>query len=203
MLLKFMAIVLIISLSIPVPFVFANPASPKKEPGLDPRPPASSESNLPTKTPCEIWTQSLPNDTQEKRVCTDLYEGLPIEVLNGQGLACVDGPYAKGIRDPQTGKIRPADPSKKESDICYAVLSGTGIQGFQGLVGAIYYFASLAIGILGVLMIIVAGIQITIGGASPDQVASGKKRIIQIIAGMVLFYMIGAILRALNPSFFT
>ncbi len=193
-LLKVMVIVFIISLSVPISFVFADTASPTKKTGLDPR---SSTSSVSAKTPCEIWSQSLPKDKKETRVCTDLYEGLPLAVLEKEDDCVKEG---IGRRNPQTGKIEEAG---EKDRICYALLTSSGISGFQAFIGTIYRFASLAIGIVGVLMIIVAGIQITIGGASPDQVASGKKRIIQIIAGMVLFYLIGAILRALNPSFFT
>lgn len=94
-------------------------------------------------------------------------------------------------------------PGAERNGVCYAVISPTGLGAIEAYVAVIYRYAGWTIGILGVLIIIFSGIQFSLGGASPDKVNEAKKRIFQVIGGIVVFFLIGVILRTINPNFFT
>ncbi len=173
-----------------------------------------------SETPCEKWYRQLSEQvdplaggqgplteqqqadktaaqgTLQGRVCTDLIEGIPNDTLGGD-TKCAEEEGGLGKKD-AAGK-----PIRGTENICYAVISGSGLGGISGYVSMIYRYASWAIVTLAVLMLIVSGIQMSLGGAIPDKVAEARKRIFQIIGGLVLFFMIGVILRTINPTFFT
>ncbi len=141
-------------------------------------------------TPCEKWTEDATKDSKNEKykgkLCTDLLEGLPCAAL-AEGKCTADN-CALGAH---------------KKDLCYAIITGSGLKGIEIYVAIMYRYASWIIGIAGVLMIIIAGIQIALGGASQEAYTQGKKRIMQVIAGLVLFFLIGVILRTINPHFFT
>lgn len=70
---------------------------------------------------------------------------------------------------------------------------------FQQYLVAIYKYSVVAISILGVVMIIFAGIQWLISGGSPDKINSAKKRISGSIIGIVLAVGSYTILYTINP----
>ncbi len=67
----------------------------------------------------------------------------------------------------------------------------------------VYKYVGWVIGVLAVLAVIVSGLQMTIGAAMPDQSKQAQKRIGMIISGVVLYFLVGVILRTINPNFFT
>lgn len=67
----------------------------------------------------------------------------------------------------------------------------------------IYRYVGWIIGVLAVLAVIISGLQMTIGAAAPDQTKQAQKRIAMIISGVVLYFLVGVILRTINPNFFT
>jgi hypothetical protein len=140
-----------------------------------------------SQTACEVWSQQ-PSSVTNGKVCTDLLEGIPMSIADQPPNSCYQ--YW------DTSKPRP-DPN-----ICYAVISPTGIGGFMSFIAMIYRYASWAIGILAVLVIIIGGITMSIGGASQESVTKGKKLIFQAIGGVILFFLIGVILHTINPNFF-
>jgi len=134
-----------------------------------------------SQTACEAWAND--NQNHNGKVCTDLLEGVPCSTL-------------------EEGRCTKDNCAKQEGDICKAVISPTGIGGFMSFIAMIYRYASWAIGILAVLVMIIGGITMSIGGASQESVNKGKKLIIQAIEGVILFFLIGVILHTINPNFF-
>jgi len=64
--------------------------------------------------------------------------------------------------------------------------------------GLIKYFTFI-VALIGVLMIVVSGIQYSLSGASDSAAKEAKGRIKQVIAGLVLLFMIGLILNSVAP----
>ena len=66
----------------------------------------------------------------------------------------------------------------------------------------IYMWMASIVGIIAVLMIVVSGIQIIFGGASPELVSDAKNRVTQALLSLVLLFATAMILRTVNPNFF-
>lgn len=66
----------------------------------------------------------------------------------------------------------------------------------------IYTFLAGVIGIISVLMVIVGGIQVSVGGVNQGAIESGKNRIIAALAGIALLFISSLILYTINPHFF-
>ncbi|MBI2463990.1 hypothetical protein HYV57_03475 [Candidatus Peregrinibacteria bacterium] len=77
--------------------------------------------------------------------------------------------------------------------------SGLGL--VQEYVKAIYQWAAGLIGIVAVLNMVIAGIQITTS-ADSERAASAKTRIMQSIAAICVLFLSGLILYTINPNFF-
>lgn len=77
--------------------------------------------------------------------------------------------------------------------------SGLGL--VQEYVKAIYKWAAGLIGIVAVLNMVIAGIQITTS-ADSERAASAKTRIMQSIAALCVLFLSGLILYTINPNFF-
>ncbi len=91
-----------------------------------------------------------------------------------------------------------------------AVLTSQAGKEYQGPFGLLYgylsliytYMSGLIIGIA-VLFVVVGGIQIATAGGESEGVNKGKKRIIQAITGVILWFTASLILYTINPTFFT
>ena len=78
----------------------------------------------------------------------------------------------------------------------------SGIDLVSNYISIIYKYAASVIGILCVLVIVVSGIQMTMGGADQDMFNQGKTRIIQALLSLVLLFLTSFILTTINPGFF-
>jgi hypothetical protein len=91
-----------------------------------------------------------------------------------------------------------------------AVLTSQAGKEYQGPFGLLYnylsliytYMSGLIIGI-SVLFVVIGGIQIATAGGESEGVNKGKKRIIQAITGVILWFTASLILYTINPTFFT
>lgn len=83
-----------------------------------------------------------------------------------------------------------------------SVAGNSGVDVFAAYVSLIYKFGAIAIGLVCVLIIVVSGIQIIAGGASPDAVSQAKTRITQALFSLILLFSAAMILRTINPNFF-
>ena len=84
-----------------------------------------------------------------------------------------------------------------------SVSGDSGVEMVSNYIGLIYRFGAAIIGFICVLVIVISGIQITAGGASPDAVTQGKTRILQALLSLILLFASAMILQTVNPGFFT
>lgn len=77
-----------------------------------------------------------------------------------------------------------------------------GVDLINQYISMIYMWMASIIGLIAVLMIVVSGIQIIFGGASPELVSDAKTRIMQSLLSLVLLFATALILKTVNPGFF-
>lgn len=94
-------------------------------------------------------------------------------------------------------------PIGSQGELGKSVGGENGLDLLSNYVRMIYKFGSLFIGLIGVLVIVISGVQITAGGLDPSGFESAKSRIIAAIFSLVLLYSSAMILRVVNPGFFT
>ncbi|MBT4917441.1 hypothetical protein HN709_01470 [Candidatus Peregrinibacteria bacterium] len=83
------------------------------------------------------------------------------------------------------------------------ILSKGGTSMITGFINQIYKFAAGIVGIIAVAVIIISGIQISLGGGDTEAVSSAKDRIIKSLSGIAILFLSGLILYTVNPTFFT
>ncbi|MCK5461207.1 hypothetical protein KAI58_04445 [Candidatus Gracilibacteria bacterium] len=79
----------------------------------------------------------------------------------------------------------------------------TGVDLISNYISILYKYGASIIGILCVFIIVLSGIQISMGGANSEMVNKGKERIIQAIFSLILLFCSALILKTINPGFFT
>lgn len=67
----------------------------------------------------------------------------------------------------------------------------------------VYNWIAGIVGSICILVIIISGIQISIGGLSQEEVSSAKDRVVRALAGLVVLFLSAFILYTINPFFFT
>jgi len=77
-----------------------------------------------------------------------------------------------------------------------------GIKLLEYYAGVIYRWMAGIIGSVAILVIIVSGIQISMGGLSPEEVSTSKDRIIRSLVGLIVVFLSAFILYTINPIFF-
>jgi len=82
------------------------------------------------------------------------------------------------------------------------VSASNGVDLINQYISMIYMWMASIVGIIAVLMIVVSGIQIIFGGASPELVSDAKNRVTQALLSLVLLFATAMILRTVNPNFF-
>lgn len=84
------------------------------------------------------------------------------------------------------------------------VLAGKdGLDLLNNYARLVYQWIAGIVGAICILIIIVSGIQISIGGLSQEEVSSAKDRITRSLVGMVVLFLSAFILYTINPIFFT
>lgn len=66
---------------------------------------------------------------------------------------------------------------------------------FKGLIK----YATFITALVGVLMLVVSGVQYSISGADKSAAEDAKKRIVKVLSGLVLLFLIGFILNSVAP----
>lgn len=77
-----------------------------------------------------------------------------------------------------------------------------GVDLINQYIKMIYLWMASIVGIIAVLMIVVSGIQIIFGGASPELVSDAKTRVLQSLLSLILLFTTALILKTVNPGFF-
>ena len=94
--------------------------------------------------------------------------------------------------------------SEMKSKYSQCIVSGKdGLGLLNNYAGLVYQWIAGIVGAICILMIIISGIQISIGGLSPDEVNEAKERIIRSLTGMVVLFLSAFILYTINPIFFS
>lgn len=81
------------------------------------------------------------------------------------------------------------------------VIGSSGIGLVKLMVKQIFTFGALSVGSIAVGTIVFQGIKISVSGVSGD-ISDAKTKILQAIGGIVLLFLSGLILLAINPEFF-
>jgi len=82
------------------------------------------------------------------------------------------------------------------------ISASNGVDLINQYISMIYMWMASIVGIIAVLMIVVSGVQIIFGGASPELVSDAKNRVMQSLLSLVLLFATAMILRTVNPNFF-
>jgi hypothetical protein len=82
------------------------------------------------------------------------------------------------------------------------VSASNGVDLINQYISMIYMWMASIVGIIAVLMLVISGIQIIFGGASPELVSDAKNRVFQSLLSLVLLFATAMILRTVNPNFF-
>ena len=151
---------------------------------------------------CEEFSKNIAEGGEntkwaEKYICTNMLEPIPYnkdsfasfeEVTKGTKSLCID----------EKGKTL----IENDEGSCFGIASPTGFAGFKAYIAFIYKWAVDVVGILSVVMLIAYGILYATSGSSETGATEAKKRILQIFLGLALLFLIGFLLRILNPTFF-
>ena len=82
------------------------------------------------------------------------------------------------------------------------VTGETGVDLMLNYVSLVYKFAASLIGIICVLIIVISGIQISVGRANNSLVSQSKDRIRDALFSLILLFGSFLVLRTVNPAFF-
>lgn len=84
-----------------------------------------------------------------------------------------------------------------------SISGDSGVELLSSYFGMWYKFGALVLGLIAVLIIVISGVQISMGGASEEAVSSAKTRIMAAILSLILLFSSALILKTINPLFFT
>lgn len=124
-----------------------------------------------------------------RTVYTETYEGCD-SGKEGKGYYMDKGPYGNEGKEGLYGC------EKRQW-----VIGSSGIGIVKLMVKQIFTFGVLAVGSIAVATIVFQGIKISVSGVSGD-ITDSKNKILQAIGGIVLLFVSGLILYAINPTFF-
>lgn len=82
-------------------------------------------------------------------------------------------------------------------------LSKGGTVMIENYIATIYKWAASMVGVIAVVVIIISGLQISIGGGDTAGIDKAKTRIIKSLVGIAVLFLSGVILYTINPTFFT
>lgn len=138
----------------------------------------------------------------------DLEEGGNRVVTVYSGMCClageVDGETVKTCDDTRTLYTETYTECDSVAVNCEKrqwVIGSSGIGIVKLMVKQIFTFGALAVGSIAVATIVFQGIKISVSGVSGD-ITESKNKILQAIGGIVLLFLSGLILYAINPTFF-
>lgn len=78
-----------------------------------------------------------------------------------------------------------------------------GLSLLNNYASRVYQWIAGIVGAICILIIVVSGIQISIGGLSPEEVGSAKERVERALIGLAVLFLSAFILYTINPTFFT
>ncbi len=129
-----------------------------------------------------------------------------VNLVNGGAIDLSNG---EKITPKENGAVSNVKPPKYTVHIDSFEKGGEDITGEDGIdlitkyIAFFYKAIAGIIGLICVLIVAVSGVQISLGGLSPEGVNQAKDRIIQALLSMALLFSSAAILKAINGGFFT
>lgn len=84
------------------------------------------------------------------------------------------------------------------------IISGSdGIDLLSNYASRVYQWIAGIVGSVCILVIIISGIQVSVGGLSQEEVSNAKDRVVRALVGLVVLFLSAFILYTINPIFFT
>lgn len=121
--------------------------------------------------------------TTTEVIVTEQIPGLGCKAVNEKG------------NDIPDGGIIEVSPEKKRFKCTIESGFGSVMLIFKGLIK----YATFITALIGVLMLVVSGVQYSISGADKSAAEEAKKRIQKVLAGIILLFLIGFILNSVAP----
>lgn len=122
----------------------------------------------------------------------------------GRVIECVRNEISKIDPKPTPADARRLEIYTMKTKYSQCIVSGRdGLDLLNNYATLVYRWIAGIVGSLCILIIIVSGIQISIGGLSQDEVGSAKERISRSLIGLVVLFLSAFILYTINPTFFT
>ncbi len=84
-----------------------------------------------------------------------------------------------------------------------SISGDSGVDLLSSYFGMWYKFGALVLGLIAVLVMVISGVQISMGGASEEGVSSAKTRMMAAVLSLILLFSSALILKTINPLFFT
>lgn len=156
--------------------------------------------------PAQEPTPETPKEKTEREKCLEKYcYGWDAKKNNGEG-KCVSLGTKLNTDVPFIGRCISLGKLGSNIEVGTGMAPNQNINqtnAFPTLIGALMRILTSAMLVVGFLMILIAGVMITMGGASPGSVKTGKGLIFKVWAALALLGSLGAILKLINPTFFT
>ena len=84
---------------------------------------------------------------------------------------------------------------------CGEKAEGENGEGIKCVLSLVIDIMAVGVGVLGILGIVISGIQYITAGGNEQQTVKAKRRIFEVVIGLVVFALMWAVLRWLLPSF--
>jgi hypothetical protein len=164
----------------------------------------------------KIFADSSLKSVDSSRQCTPDAEGNigggnnEIIVILGESIGGSSGEYSCGqimnclrekYKTQKSGEGFATCDLQKDYSQC--VVSGKdGLSLLSNYASQVYNWIAGIVGSICILVIIISGIQISIGGLSQEEVSSAKDRVVRALSGLVVLFLSAFILYTINPFFF-
>ena len=105
----------------------------------------------------------------------------------------------------QTARLRELNTfNEVKKNYSQCIVSGSdGLDLLSNYASRVYQWIAGIVGGICVLVIVISGIQISIGGLSQEEVSTAKDRVVRSLVGLVVLFLSAFILYTINPIFFT
>lgn len=183
-----------------------------EQPVVPPGQPAPAEST----DPCAQLNIQIPSDVNleasEDQVVVILTESIRSNGLAlscGRVVECIRNEIAGAKKEDGTRKYDSATARRLENYLLQTNYQACIVSGRDGLdllnnyASMVYGWIAGIVGSICILIIVVSGIQISLGGLSPDEVGSAKERVSRSLVGLAVLFLSAFILYSINPTFFS
>jgi len=111
------------------------------------------------------------------------------ETIQGEYCIPIAAPFVKKM---EGGAFKPV----------ISIRGTTGMEVFGSYISTIYQYMASIIGIICVTIIVISGTQMILGGISNKNISEAKDRMFKAVSSLILLFLIGLILKTMNPGFY-